>query len=92
MTELGILYQGLSGKMGDKVFYQRNGKTFVRRAPGSYNKNATPKQAESRTLFTQSHQFAQSVIDDPILKALYTKKANGKCSAYIAAMKEFLSR
>lgn len=81
---------GASGKVGKKIFYNRFGKTLVRKAPGSYNTIPTPKQAEARERFTAAHHFAQSIIADPVLKALYTKKAVGKRTAYAEAVSEFL--
>lgn len=36
------------GKLGDVVYYKRSGKTFIRQAPGSYNKIPTEKQAAAR--------------------------------------------
>jgi hypothetical protein len=89
-TKIPWFADGASGKIGKKVFYNRFGKTLVRKAPGSYNMNATPKQAEARQRFTAAHQFAQSIIADPVFKALYTKKAAGKRTAYSQAVSEFL--
>ncbi|MEP7197977.1 MAG: hypothetical protein ABI851_15770, partial [Saprospiraceae bacterium] len=77
MENLPVYEEGLSGKLGDQVYYNRWGKTFVRKHPGSYNKTATPKQATGRARFTEAHRFAQAVIADPVLKASYHKKANG---------------
>lgn len=86
------LSEGLSGKQGDLVAYQLYGKTYFRKAPGSYNKVPTQKQAEVRERFKAAHQFAQSVINDPVLKAEYSKKAKNRCSAYIKAVSEFLNK
>ena len=84
--------EGASGKMGSKVFYQRNGKTFKRKAPGSYNVVATEKQAAYRSRFTEALAFARSIIADPVLKAEYEQRAARGRSAYNVAMSEFLKR
>ena len=85
-----FLAPGLSGKRGDLIFYQRFGKTFIRKASGSYNKIPTEKQAIARANFIEAHHFAQSVINDPVQKAIYEKKANGLCTAYSKAVSEYL--
>lgn len=91
MKKIPWYLKGGSGKLNDKVFYTRSGKTMVRKAPGSYNVTPTPKQAEVRARFTAAHAFAQGIIADPALKALYTKKAEGKRTAYSEAVSEFLN-
>lgn len=85
-----FLSEGTSGKIGDVVFYQRYGKTFMRKAPGSYNKVATARQAMARARFVEAHKFAQGIINDPVLKAAYHKKAKGHCYAYNKAISEYL--
>ncbi|MEP7165279.1 MAG: hypothetical protein ABI741_11330 [Ferruginibacter sp.] len=62
----------------------------MRKAAGSYNKTATEKQVPVREKFKAAHRFAQAVIADPLLKALYNKKANGKCTAYSKAVSEYM--
>lgn len=82
--------EGLSGKVGDEVYYNRYGKTLLRRRPGSYNRIPTEKQAAVRLRFAAAHLFAQSIIADPVMKVLYTKKAGGRCTAYSMAVSEYL--
>lgn len=81
---------GASGKIGKKVFYQRSGQVMVRKAPGSYNVIPTEKQATGREKFIAAVSFAKSIIADPVLKALYTQKADGKRTAYAQAVSEFM--
>ena len=88
--ELEWWEEGGSGKIGNKVYYSRKGKIFKRKAPRRHNIIPTPKQAVVRERFTAAHRFAQGVITDPILKALYQKKAKGKCTAYAKAVSAFL--
>ncbi len=82
---------GMSGKFGDVVFYQLQGKTFARKAPGSYNKIPTAKQAAARLRFIAAHRFGQSVIADPALKALYEKNLGKHISAYSKAVSAYLN-
>ena len=89
-VEPGSLEEILYGKLGDVVYFRLNGKTFMRKAAGSYNKTATTKQAPVRERFKEAHRFAQAVIADPVLKTLYTKKADGKCTAYSKAVSEYM--
>ncbi len=91
-TAIPFWLYGCSGKIGEQVYYTRNGKTFVRKAPGSYNKNPTLKQKVSRELFKKAHLFAKEIIADPILKAQYLKKAQTKKTAYCQAVSEYLKK
>ncbi len=84
------LWEGGSGKLLGKVYYKRNGQTFARKAPGSYNKIPTPKQAAARERFMAANQFAKTIIADPVLKAQYAARANRGGSAYSTAVSEFL--
>ena len=79
-----------SGRIGDMVYYTRWGKTYMRKRPGGYDKTATEKQGLARERFIAAHQFAQAVIADPVLKALYNKKANRKGTAYSKAISEYM--
>ena len=90
--ELQQYEQCLSGRAGDMVYYNIKGKTYIRKRPGSYNKNPTAQQAAARLHFAAAIAFARSVIADPVLKALYTKKAAGKRTAYATAISEYLKR
>ena len=62
----------------------------MRKRPGSYNKTATVKQLPVRERFIAAHRFAQGIVVDPALKAIYDKKASGKCSAYSKAVSEYM--
>jgi len=92
LKEINMLAPGLSGKTEGYIFYNRFGKTFIRKAPGSYNKVPTEKQAIARARFIEAHRFAQSVINDPVKKAEYEKKAKGRCNAYSKAVSEYMKR
>ena len=81
--ELNIIMRGMSGKCGPFVYYQRHGKTFVRKAPGSYNKEATPDQAIVRKQFLKANEYARSVMQDPLLKAKYLALAKRKYDGHI---------
>ncbi len=86
-----IILDGLSGKLGEYVLYQRNGKTFMRKVPGDYDKTGTVKQAAMRALFRQAQEFAKSIINDPVLKASYKAEAKRKyCSVYNLVMSEYM--
>ena len=90
MKKESWLWQGGSGKLLGKVYYQRNGKTFARKAPGSYNKIPTEKQAAARLRFVEAHRFAQGIIADPVQKALYEQRAGKSYTAYAKAVSEYL--
>lgn len=90
LKEDNMLSPGLSGKIDEYVFYNRFGKTYMRKAPGSYNKVPTAKQAIVRARFIEAHHFAQAVINNPVKKAAYEKKARGRCTAYSKAVSEYM--
>lgn len=90
LNDDNFLSVGFTGKMGDMIFYQKNGRTCARRASGSYNKIPTEKQAVIRARFLAAHQFAQSVINDPVLKAAYQEKAKKGHHAYSVAVSEYM--
>ena len=88
--DLPVYMQGLSGRLGNVVFYTRYGKTFMRKAPRSYNKIPTAKQAAARAHFMAAHQFAQSIIANPALKSLYEQGLGTHISAYSKAVSEYM--
>ena len=53
--------KGLSGKVGGLVFYQSNGETYVRKAPGKQSKAVKARTSEpkriSQDVIRQTHQF-----------------------------------
>ena len=84
--------KGGYGKLDKKVYYRRYGKLLVRKAAGSYNKIPTEKQEAMRIRFAAAHRFAQSIIADPVLKALYEQKGDNNHSAYTKAVSEYLKK
>lgn len=83
--------QGFSGKTGKLIFYQRNGKTFIRNAAkNGYNKIATTKQAIGRDRFKAALIHAKTILANPALKALYTQMAGDRSSAYGLAISEYM--
>ncbi len=58
----------VSGKMGDKVFRQMNGKTFVSERPLHYKPAKTPDARKIRSSFGITVHLAKKIILDPALK------------------------
>ena len=91
--QLSILYRGMSGTLGNKVYYQLRGFTYVRKRPGyKYNDHPGPRQAATHNNFREAHLFAKSIIADRMLKAQYAAKAKPGCTAYVTALSEYLRR
>lgn len=89
-----IITHGLSGKIGDLiVFSQRDGKTYVSKAPKSKTVEDSPKQKEHKLKFQRATLYAKSVINNPDLKQMYSaKEDNAKgMSTYNVAMKDFFN-
>lgn len=69
-----VLLQGARWKIGDKVYRQIRGKTFVQAAP-LYNKNRIPSQLEleTRAKFSKATAFARKVMVTWELREIYEK-------------------
>jgi hypothetical protein len=88
-----FLFDGISGKVGDLVFKEVNGKTIVCRAPvRKKNEVLTEKQKEQRKRFSQAVTQTKEALADPVLKAYFTTEAKSKklISAHAAAMAHYL--
>lgn len=89
-----IITHGLSGKIGDLiVFSQRDGKTYVSKAPKNRTVEDSPKQKNHKLKFQRATLYAKSVINNPDLKQMYSaKEDNAKgMSTYNVAMKDFFN-
>lgn len=86
--------EGVSGKVGENlVFRRRNGKTFLYLLTVKNNPNS-PKQKKQQGKFAEAVAFARTVINDPMLKKEYERKAKQmkKESAYAAAISEHMNK
>jgi hypothetical protein len=87
-----IAVEGLSGKMGNLVFRQLNGKTIVQAAPvrkAPYNK----AQLKQQNRFKEAMAYARVLLADPIVKAKYKAKARakgGNLNAFNVAVSEYM--
>ena len=89
-----IITHGLSGKIGDLiVFSQRDGKTYVSKAPKNKTVEDSPKQKEHKLKFQKATLYAKSVINNPDLKQMYSAKEDHSkgMSIYNVAMKDFFN-
>lgn len=79
-VELNPVFEGFSRKIGDLVFYNRAGDTFVRR-PGSYRDVKTEKQMEIRNTFSAVAAICK--LRSNIMQASWNKNVkSGKISGY----------
>lgn len=57
----GSLLEGIRGKVGNLVFYEYNGETYVRKAPGKQSKSVKAKTSllkrQSQSVIKQTHTF-----------------------------------
>ena len=88
--DTSILYHGMSGRIGNLVFYQKNGNTFVRPRPSKSKNPPTPARLRKQEKFKRAHAFAHNVINDPELKAVYDARAKPGSCAYLTAVSEFM--
>lgn len=73
---------GTSGILGDLVFKNRNGKTFVSARPQCKERIATGGQTQVQEQFLRCVKYAKEVIRNPAIKNLYMAAAQKGKSAY----------
>lgn len=80
---------GISGKVGDLVYYIRNGKQFVKKAPRKRGKKpCTPAEAKQRLQFKKAAIYANTVQNNPELLAIYQAQAKPGKTAYNLATRD----
>lgn len=67
----------LSGKFGDMVFVQRQGKTYVRRAPQRKKDSSTPAMLLNQQRFAQIMSFCGQ-FKDTVIPRVWTVAAEGR--------------
>ncbi len=82
------ILEGLSGSVGDLVFYKVGGKTYSRRKPGKQS-NATkaktsPSKRRSQSVMNQTHAFLRNIAH--ILRFGYQTHTDGASRPYHAAV------
>lgn len=81
-----ILFKGISGKVGDLVFRQKNGKTIISRRPvRSKNKSKAGIERENR--FRLNSNISKCINKIEVYNEYWKREAKGKMSTYNAVMK-----
>ncbi len=83
------LTRALSGRIGNLVFRQRNGKTVVYSLPRAYPP-PTARQRSRRIQFAKAVSLAKFSISDEVQKAFFKSIARKGQSIYHAALSYFL--
>lgn len=80
--------EGLSGSLGDLVFYKVGGKTYARKKPGKQSKSTKARTSErkrrSQSVNTQAVRFLKNITH--ILRFGYQNHENGASRPYHAAV------
>ncbi|MEO5977943.1 MAG: hypothetical protein ABIS36_07325 [Chryseolinea sp.] len=85
------LLHGVSGKIGEMIIRQYNGKTVVSKRPEKSNVS-TQSQREKRNRFSEASRYARTHMNNPELKAMYeTGMTEKKRSPYLVATTDFLT-
>lgn len=83
-----LILEGLSGSLGELVFYKVGGKTYSRRKPGKQSKTTKAETSEikriSQSVSTQAHKFLKNITH--ILRFGYQNHENGASRPYHAAV------
>ncbi|MCB9210973.1 MAG: hypothetical protein H6609_16525 [Ignavibacteriales bacterium] len=72
----------LSGKLGDLVFRQMNGKTFISTRPKNYKPTKSKKAVSNRNSFSQINLFASTINKNETLKHIWLNAKIDAQSAY----------
>lgn len=89
--ERNIIFTGASGKLGDIVFRQVNGKTIIAKRPRK-TKVMSPAQERQRERFSQAVAYAREQTSDPATRDEYARGINDcKPSAYNVAFADFMT-
>ena len=85
------MIESASGKIGAIVFFQRNGKTFMRKAPKKPVGPIKPGQERTQRNFARANIYAKWVNQDPEMKIIYQTMAKPYQPPYNAAVTDFLT-
>jgi hypothetical protein len=90
VSENSMLF-GFSGRDGEYIYYQRNGKT-IRARFRENNYAPTPRRKQRQRLFSEAIDFAKNVMSIPELKTEYVKKAKKwkMENGFLAAVSEYM--
>ncbi|HEY0059412.1 MAG TPA: hypothetical protein VGB56_09760 [Flavisolibacter sp.] len=83
-----IATHGLSGKVGQLVFRQRNGRTFVSKVPRAQGP-PSEAQLDLRSRFRQAVLYARTAVADAATKLFYTSRVKPWQTAYNVAFSDF---
>jgi hypothetical protein len=84
-----LIFQGVSGSLGNLTFSQRNGKTVISRRRGTSTAPPTEKQIAAMERFKTASRQALLILGDPAKRAFYeAKSARKKMSAYALAVRD----
>lgn len=82
------ILEGLSGSIGELVFYKVDGKTYSRRKPGKQSKatkaKTSPAKRRSQSVMSQTHAFLKNITH--ILRFGYQTHTDGASRPYHAAV------
>lgn len=94
MAKVGdnMVTTSLSGKLGNLlVFRNRNGKTYVAKAPRERTGEPSEAQKQHQAKFQEAVIYARGAIADPATKAAYEASAEGGQNAYNVAVADFFN-
>lgn len=89
MAELTNNLNNLKGKLGNVIFYQRNGKTFVRSLPSRMTKKKTEKQILSQKRFAELGRLYR--VFAPVLKYQLPKGVYSKNTFFYSLNSSFVT-
>jgi hypothetical protein len=74
--KLNPLFDGISGTVGDVVFKKsRNGETIISKRPDMSRVKWSDAQIAHRERFKQANAYANAMLADPDMRALYEERA-----------------
>ena len=86
------ILKGIQGQIGKKIVIKHYGKkVVVTRYPDMSNIKPSKLQKVNRSRFAEAVAYAQSINNDPVKKAAYSRKLKKGERVYQKALKEFLN-
>ena len=70
------------GKVGNKVYKSRKGKSYIASVPSEYTMSMEPREVEKRSRFSVNTRFAKAIKSSDILYSIWDKKKAPASSAW----------
>lgn len=85
-----IITATLSGRVGNVIFKDYQGKTVISKRPDMSKVVKSVKQVQNQVLFYAAHLYAKDIIADPVKKLAFSKTLPKGKMVYHAAVSKYI--